>query len=79
MTIENAVKKIKKITNLNPRIENRTYYFTGKKEELSFINQDNEITCIHRRGLNDISDINSDYFAGCFYDNISQALRYFEN
>ncbi len=54
---------------------------------ISAIKDNHEITClcnpgdddvisIRERRLNDHDDIMTDYFAGCYWDNISQALRY---
>jgi len=78
MTIINALKKATKTTGILPKKVGNKYYYTGKRDELSFHNQDNDAICIHVRRLTDVTDIQTDYFAGCFYDNLTQVLRYFD-
>ena len=75
MQVTNAIKKLNKagfeVTNNGSR-----YYVNGKRHVISFIAQESgDITCIKVRHENDEDDMRSDYSAGVFCDNLSQALR----
>lgn len=74
MTIEKAVRKLEKA---GFRISNNgRFYFAIKNEEIiDFHDQDGKVYGIRQRGINDHDDVQSDYFAGVYCDNISQAIR----
>jgi len=90
MKLENALKKVRnraKILNRGVDIEQNDYHnngqvkvwiqFEGSNQLLSFwTNSDGTISSPHtvRDGLK--SDPHTDYFPGCFFDNITQALNY---
>lgn len=78
MTVLNAVKKVVKTINVNPIIKNGMYSFTYNGQILSFFKNGSydEITCIKTRRIGDESDAMSDYHAGCFHENITQALKF---
>ena len=81
MTILKAVKKVE--NKLNKKMEFNSvnqhsvefnnmvlsFYANGRYSE------DASVTCINVRYVNDHSDSMTDYCAGSFYDNITQALN----
>ena len=88
MKLENALKKIRnraKLVNREVDIEQCDYHnngnvkvwvqFEGSMQLLSFwTNSDGSISAPHVKRAGDESDPHTDYFPGCFYDNITQAL-----
>ena len=89
MKLENALKKVRnraKILNRGVDIEQNDYHnngqvkvwiqFEGSNQLLSFwTNSDGSISAPHVKRAGDESDPHTDYFPGCFYDNITQALN----
>ena len=89
MKLENALKKVRnraKILNRGVDIEQNDYHnngnvkvyiqFEGSMQLLSFwTNRDGSISAPHVKRAGDESDPHTDYFPGCFYDNITQALN----
>ena len=83
MKLEAAIKKIRnraKAVNRKVEIEERdrkTYVaFEDASHEISFyVNSDGTISSPHLRAWNDFTDSMTDYFAGYFVDNITQALN----
>ena len=89
MKLENALKKVRnraKILNRGVDIEQNDYHnngqvkvwiqFEGSNQLLSFwTNRDGSISAPHVKRAGDESDPHTDYFPGCFYDNITQALN----
>ena len=89
MKLENALKKVRnraKILNRGVDIEQNDYHnngqvkvwiqFEGSNQLLSFwTNRDGSISAPHVKRAGDQSDPHTDYFPGCFYDNITQALN----
>ena len=89
MKLENALKKIRnraKLVNREVDIEQCDYHnngnvkvwvqFEGSMQLLSFwTNSDGSISAPHVKRAGDESDPHTDYFPGCFYDNITQALN----
>ena len=89
MKLENALKKVRnraKILNRGVNIEQNDYHnngnvkvwiqFEDSNQLLSFwTNRDGSISAPHVKRAGDESDPHTDYFPGCFYDNITQALN----
>ena len=89
MKLENALKKVRnraKIVNRGVDIQQNDYHnngqvkvwiqFEGSNQLLSFwTNRDGSISAPHVKRAGDESDPHTDYFPGCFYDNITQALN----
>ena len=89
MKLENALKKVRnraKIVDREVSIEQNDYHnngnvkvwiqFEGSNQLLSFwTNRDGSISAPHVKRAGDESDPHTDYFPGCFYDNITQALN----
>ena len=89
MKLENALKKVRnraKIVDREVSIEQNDYHnngnvkvwiqFEGSNQLLSFwTNRDGSISAPHVKRAGDQSDPHTDYFPGCFYDNITQALN----
>ena len=89
MKLENALKKVRnraKILNRGVDIEQNDYHNNGQvkvwiqfedsNQLLSFwTNRDGSISAPHVKRAGDESDPHTDYFPGCFYDNITQALN----
>ena len=89
MKLENALKKVRnraKIVGREVSIEQNDYHnngnvkvwiqFEDSNQLLSFwTNRDGSISAPHVKRAGDESDPHTDYFPGCFYDNITQALN----
>ena len=89
MKLENALKKVRnraKIVDREVSIEQNDYHNNGQvkvwiqfedsNQLLSFwTNRDGSISAPHVKRAGDESDPHTDYFPGCFYDNITQALN----
>ncbi len=89
MKLENALKKVRnraKIVGREVSIEQNDYHNNGQvkvwiqfedsNQLLSFwTNRDGSISAPHVKRAGDESDPHTDYFPGCFYDNITQALN----
>ena len=89
MKLENALKKVRnraKILNRGVDIEQNDYHNNGQvkvyiqfedsNQLLSFwTNRDGSISSPHVKRAGEESDPHTDYFPGCFYDNITQALN----
>ena len=78
MTISNAIKKVEKNFAKVIKQDGGNYTATKNNKEISFRKNGHseDITCIRVRSIKDLDDILTDYCAGVFYDNISQALKY---
>jgi hypothetical protein len=89
MKLESALKKIRnraKAVNREVVIDPRDHHnngrpkvyvhFEGSNQLISFwTNSDGTISSPHVKRQGDESDPHTDYFPGCFYDNITQALN----
>ena len=89
MKLEAALKKIRnraKAVNRSVDIEQNDYHnngqvkvyiqFEGSNQLISFwTNRDGSISSPHVKRAGDESDPHTDYFPGCFYDNITQVLN----
>ena len=89
MKLENALKKVRnraKILKREAHIEQHDYHnngqvkvyiqFEGSNQLISFwTNRDGSISSPHVKRAGDESDPHTDYFPGCFYDNITQVLN----
>ena len=74
MTLENAIKKLSKVA----KIETNGLHYWGQigGHMVEFMkNSVGDISCIRVRGVRDEDDIMTDYFAGVWCDNLSQAIR----
>ena len=90
MQLEAAIKKIRnraKKVNREVHIDQTDYHnnnpppvyvrFEGSNQLLSFwTNTDGSISTPHVQRDGDESDPYTDYFPGCFFDNLTQALNY---
>ena len=81
MTTEKAIAKIEKNLKVKVQKDGQLYSAIYKNEVLSFYQngRSNEITCINTARVGDVSDSMTDYHAGVFHDNISQAIRFIQN
>jgi hypothetical protein len=80
MKYSNAIKKLKKNGfTVKEDGEGQVWATIGNREVDFFCNgkfsQDGEICCIRTRALSDKDDVMTDYSAGVFCDNLSQAIR----
>lgn len=78
MKLRNAIKKLEKFGTIEnngslyyARIENSVVEFMRNGREEDECN----ITCIRVRGIKDEDDTMTDYFAGVWCDNLTQAIR----
>lgn len=74
MQTTNAIKKLSKAGFSVAQSGNRYSAKIGCNV-IEFHQQDGEIICIRVRSANDHDDVMSDYSAGVFCDNLSQAIR----
>jgi hypothetical protein len=74
MQVTNALKKLTKAGFV---VEQNDKYYSAQagRDVIEFHQQDGEIICIRVRSVNDQDDVMSDYSAGVFCDNLSQAIQ----
>ena len=82
MTVKNAIKKLSKLGEVHVNGVNEHYVFY-KGHVISFFPNgsaapENNITCEHVKRVGEKDDPNSDYLAGSFFDNLTQAISYVE-
>jgi len=70
----NAIKKLEKSGFQVIQTGNRCIA-KGNQHVISFFNESGNIACINVRNQNDRDDLMSDYSAGVFCDNITQAIK----
>ena len=77
MKIQNAIKKLEKAGFKIKKPENisNRYNAYHQNEVIEFHDQDGLVICIKSRRISDVDDPQTDYSAGIFCDNISQAIR----
>lgn len=75
MKLINAIKKLEKYTEVKK--DGIFYQAVKGSEVIEFIDNGGmgEITCIKVRRINDHDDSMTDYSAGVFCDNLTQALK----
>lgn len=74
MTIQNAINKIEK-SGYRVKRNGRVYFSKVGNQVIIFHEQNGNAICIQVRHQMDQDDVHTDYFAGQFVQNISQALR----
>ena len=78
MKITNAIKKLEKA---GFKVEKADMHYRAVKEDCRRLiefcknGREDSVTCIRVRRKGDIDDIYTDYHAGFFVDNISQAIK----
>lgn len=80
MTLTNAIKKAEKITGQKAIVKGQFYTFTFLGSTIQFAKngQANEVTNIYTKKIGLQDDLTTDYFAGTFHDNLSQAFNFLE-
>jgi len=78
MKLKNAIKKLEKFGEV--QVNGSEYSVVKDGREVSFmvngrIEDDLNIMCIRGRGVNDHDDSMTDYCAGVWYDNLTQATK----
>ncbi len=80
MKIANAVKKLEKASGKKVEKDERSneYYVIIKKKVVSFMKNgmSDDAVCFYVRNENLHDDIQTDYFAGSFFRNLTQAINY---
>jgi len=74
-TIEYAKKKLGQLGEVKEN-DHGQVWVKYKDYIVSFIKNGDHASCYHTRRFNDHDDLQSDYHAGSYWDNISQAIRY---
>ena len=79
MTVKNAMKKLSKYGTVEH--QGSSAWIIINNRFVSFLSngtwdENSSAICFHVRRINDESDIQSDYHAGSFFDNLTQAIRY---
>ena len=81
MKLENALKKLEKLGHTVKNETPQIYFIENEKNNLSFCRNGGEnnweAICFNVRRKTDHSDTMTDYHAGSFYPNLSQALKAF--
>ena len=78
MTLTNAIKKAEKITGAKATIKGQHRYFEYKGFVLSFAQNGryDEAANFYTRRKGQEDDLMTDYFAGTFHDNLTQAIDF---
>jgi hypothetical protein len=74
MQTTNAINKLEKAGFSIVSNGNRYQARLGRSV-IGFYNQDDKINCINVRDMCDVDDAQSDYSAGVFCDNLTQAIK----
>lgn len=74
MQITNAIKKLNK-AGFAVTQNGRRYSAQSGRNVIEFKEQDSLIICIRVRNANDRDDVQSDYSAGVWCNNLSKAIR----
>jgi hypothetical protein len=81
MTITNAIRKAEKITGSKSTQKGHFYCFQYKGYEVSFAKNGGQEYATNyytrKNGFND--DLMTDYFAGTFHDNLTQAFKFVDS
>ena len=80
MKESNVIKNLVKLGNVrtdNPFGINKVHSVQGKLSEITVHTQDGEAIIYHVRRRNDVSDTQTDYFAGSMYKNMKGAVAKF--
>ena len=79
-TLTNAIKKAEKKTGKKATQQGQFYYYDYKGYQVSFAQNGNhdDVTCIYTRKHGHEDDLMTDYFAGTFHDNITQAFNFID-
>lgn len=74
MQLSNAIKKL---NNANFVITQNGKRYSAKANShiIDFIEQDGRVLCVKVRAMNDTDDSSSDYNAGVWCDNLTQAIK----
>ena len=85
MKVKAVIKKVEKILGVKVQNTNGRYYTNYDGKVLSFLGQGREglgtggveadALNFHTRGENDHSDLQTDYYAGTFWDNATQMIN----
>jgi hypothetical protein len=77
-TLTNTIKKANKVTGQEPKMDGMFYTYLYKGYEVSFAKNGSSdyATNFYTKRANLKDDIYTDYFAGTFHDNISQAFKF---
>lgn len=83
-TVKNTVKKLEKLTGLTVQTNDvNEHWVIYKGYVISFypnghFTPESEATCFYTKREDLKDDTNTDYFAGCFHDNIVQCVKHVE-
>lgn len=74
MQVTNALKKLVKA---GFEVTQTSIFYSAKsgRNVIEFHEQDGKAICIRVRSVGDLDDVQSDYSAGVFCDNLSQAIQ----
>ncbi len=76
MKLENAIKKIEKMTGNRPVLIGHRYRVNIKRYEVSFMRNGSseDVTNFYVKPIGANDDVTADYHAGIFFPNLKQAL-----
>lgn len=77
MKIENAIKKLSKLTKVE-KGDNNQYYAILNGTVISFYKNgggSDQAICFHTKRVGEQSDSMTDYFPGSFHNNLTQAIN----
>lgn len=78
MTLTNAIKKAVKVTGQQPKINGQQRLFNYRGYVVSFAQngREDQATCFYTRMHGQEDDLQTDYFAGTFHDNLTQCFNF---
>lgn len=78
MTLTNAIKKAEKATGQKATKQGQFYTFTLLGSTISFAQngRSDQATNFYTKRVGPQDDITTDYFAGTFHDNLTQAIDF---
>lgn len=78
MQVQNAIKKLEKAGFTVQENSGRFVARNSGHRQIEFLRngRSEEITCIHTRKIGEQDDSMTDYFAGIWHDNITQAIKF---
>lgn len=79
-TLSKSIKKANKVTGMQPVICGQFFFYDYKGYTVSFAQNGTEdsATCFYTKKIGLKDDTMTDYFAGIFHDNLTQAFRFLD-
>jgi hypothetical protein len=79
MTTQRTIKKIEQELGVKFSHNGRRYRTKANGHDISFIDQNGLVICLHAKRSNEQSDPYTDYFPGCFFYTVKSLLESVQN